>query len=152
MLFNLSNILVFFALGLGFLVAVLTLGKILRPQTPNDEKLEIYECGEHPIGQAWFNFNPRFYIVALVFLIFDVEVAFTYPVATVFRQWVAEGAGAYAFFELFLFIAILALGLAYVWKKGDLEWIKRVAADEAPKSVVTSTTPAATKSDEAKAA
>jgi NADH-quinone oxidoreductase subunit A len=128
MLFNLANILVFLGLGLGFLVMTLTVGRILRPATPDAEKLSIYECGEKPITQAWFNFNPRFYIVALVFLIFDVEVAFTYPVAVVFRRWVSEGAGAFAFAELALFILILILGLAYVWRKGDLEWIRKVAA------------------------
>jgi len=81
------------------------------------------------IAQAWFNFNPRFYIVALVFLIFDVEVAFTYPVATAFRRWVDDGLGFFAFFEIFLFVAILAVGLAYVWVKGDLEWIRRSKDD-----------------------
>lgn len=125
MLFNLANILVFLSLALGFLLVTLTVGKILRPHTPDQEKLGIYECGEKPITQAWFNFNPRFYIVALVFLIFDVEIAFTYPVATVFRRWVGDGVGAFAFLELFVFIAILGLGLAYVWAKGDLEWIRK---------------------------
>lgn len=127
MLFNLANILVFIALGLGFILVTLTLGKLLRPSTPfeNPDKLRIYECGELPITQAWFNFNPRFYIVAIVFLIFDVEVAFTYPVASVFKRWVAAGDGMVAFGELFVFVGILVLGLAYVWKKGDLEWVKR---------------------------
>lgn len=124
MLFNLANILVFVVLALGFLVLTLTVGRILRPHTPSKQKLSIYECGEKPLGQAWFNFNPRFYIVALIFLIFDVEVAFTYPVAAVFRKWVAHGAGLVAFTELFVFILILGLGLAYVWRKGDLEWIR----------------------------
>ena len=127
MLFNLANILVFIGLGFGFILVTLTLGKLLRPSTPleNPDKLKIYECGEIPITQAWFNFNPRFYIVAIVFLIFDVEVAFTYPVAAVFKRWVAAGDGQLAFAELFVFVAILVLGLAYVWKKGDLEWVKR---------------------------
>jgi len=132
MLFNLANILVFLGLALGFLIATLTIGRILRPQTPleNPDKLKIYECGELPVTQAWFNFNPRFYIIAIIFLIFDVEVAFTYPVATVFRRWVAAGGGGLAFVELFVFLAILVLGLAYVWKKGDLEWIKRLSVEE----------------------
>ena len=140
MLFNLANILVFLGLALGFLVMTLTIGRILRPNTPleNPDKLKIYECGELPITQAWFNFNPRFYIIAIIFLIFDVEVAFTYPVAVVFRRWVAEGGGALAFIELFIFLVVLFLGLAYVWKKGDLEWIRRIPADEpvAPSGVV----------------
>jgi len=129
MQFNLANILVFMGLGIGFLVVTLTVGAILRPKTPDDKKLAIYECGETPISQAWFNFNPRFYIVALIFLIFDVEVAFTYPVAVVFNRWVARGQGGLAFFELFVFIAILVLGLAYVWRHGDLEWIRQARQD-----------------------
>ena len=130
MQFDLANILVFAALGAGFLASTLLIGSLLRPSTPDPEKLGIYECGEKPIQQAWFNFNPRFYIVALIFLIFDVEVAFTYPVATVFRRWVASGAGAVAFLELAVFVGILMLGLAYVWRKGDLEWIRRLKADK----------------------
>ena len=72
--FKLANILVFIGLGVGFLVMTLTVGWLLRPKVDEESKLGIYECGETPIHQAWFNFNPRFYIVALVFLIFDVEV------------------------------------------------------------------------------
>ncbi len=127
--FKLANILVFAGLGIGFLVMTLTIGWLIRPKVDDEAKLEIYECGEAPIRQAWFNFNPRFYIVALVFLIFDVEVAFTYPVATVFQSWVAEGNGLYAFGELLVFVGILAVGLAYVWVKGDLEWVRRSKDD-----------------------
>ena len=126
MQFDLANVLVFAILGGGFLAATLFIGSLLRPHTPDPEKLGIYECGEKPVQQAWFNFNPRFYIIALIFLIFDVEVAFTYPVAAVFKRWVADGAAAFAFVELFVFIGILVLGLAYVWRKGDLEWIRRL--------------------------
>ena len=129
MQFNLANILVFFGLGVGFLVITLTIGMLIRPKVDEETKLSIYECGETPIAQAWFNFNPRFYIVALVFLIFDVEVAFTYPVATAFKRWVVEGNAAFAFFEILVFVGILALGLAYVWVKGDLEWVRRAKDD-----------------------
>src|SRR5712692_1172884 len=115
MQFELSAIFFFVCVGISIPLLMLTLGWLLRPQTPNPEKLMIYECGEVPVQQAWFNFNPRFYIVALIFLIFDVEVAFTYPVATAFNRWVQRGMGGFAFVELFIFIAILALGLAYVW-------------------------------------
>src|SRR3954462_1733049 len=113
---------------------MLTVGWILRPKVPEKDKLMIYECGEVPVEQAWFNFNPRFYIVALIFLIFDVEVAFTYPVAVVFRRFVALGQGGLAFGELFVFIAILILGLAYVWRHGDLEWIRQARQDTLDKS------------------
>ena len=79
-----------------------------------------------PLGSGWFNFNPRFYVVALVFLIFDVEVAFTYPVAVVFKRWIARGDGAVAFGELGVFMAILVFALAYVWRRGDLEWLRHL--------------------------
>ena len=129
MQFELASIFFFVVVGTSVPLLMLTVGWIVRPHTPTAEKGTIYECGEVPIESAWFNFNPRFYIVALVFLIFDVEVAFTYPVATVFRRWVQRGLGGFAFVELLLFIAILALGLAYVWRHGDLEWIKATRED-----------------------
>lgn len=124
MQFELASILVFVAVGVSVPLLMLTLGGLVRPRTPNALKNTIYECGELPSEKAWFNFNPRFYIVALVFLVFDVEVAFTYPVAVVFRRWVARGAGGFAFVELLLFVALLALGLAYVWRRGDLDWVR----------------------------
>jgi NADH-quinone oxidoreductase subunit A len=131
MQFGLANILFFVGVGIGVPFLMLFVGWLLRPKTPDPNKTMIYECGEVPVEQAWFNFNPRFYIVALIFLIFDVEVAFTYPVATVFKRYVASHLGGLAFFELFTFIVILALGLAYVWRHGDLEWIRRARADAA---------------------
>jgi NADH-quinone oxidoreductase subunit A len=78
-----------------------------------------YECGEVPEGSAWIRFNIRFYVVALIFLIFDVEIVFLLPWAVVFKKL-----GAFAFMEGLIFIGILAIGLAYVWNKGDLEWVK----------------------------
>ena len=129
MQFELASIFFFVVVGLSVPLAMLTLGWLVRPRVPTPEKLTVYECGEIPVQPAWFNFNPRFYIVALAFLVFDVEVAFTYPVAVTFRRWVQLGAGGFAFAELFVFIAILALGLAYVWRHGDLEWIKAARQD-----------------------
>ena len=129
MQFELASIFFFVAVGVAVPLTMLTLGWIVRPKTPNATKNMIYECGEIPVEQAWFNFNPRFYIVALIFLIFDVEVAFTYPVAVVFNRWVKRGMGGFAFLELFVFIAILVLGLAYVWRHGDLEWIRQSRQD-----------------------
>ncbi len=124
MSFDLASIFFFVLVGLSVPLSMLTLGRLLRPSTPDATKLSTYECGELPVEAAWFNFNPRFYIVALVFLVFDVEVAFTYPVAIVFRRFVARGLGAIAFGELVLFVGVLALGLAYVWRRGDLDWIR----------------------------
>src|SRR3954466_7986207 len=118
MQFGLANILFFVGIGVTVPFLMLFVGWLIRPKVPEKDKSMIYECGEVPVEQAWFNFNPRFYIVALIFLVFDVEVAFTYPVATVFKRYVAQGQGALAFGELFTFIAILILGLAYVWRHG----------------------------------
>jgi len=129
-LFDLSSIFFFVVVGLSVPLLMLTVGWLVRPNTPNPDKLTTYECGEIPVQAAWFNFNPRFYIVALVFLIFDVEVVFTYPVAVVFRRWVARGAGGFAFAELALFVIILMLGLAYVWRRGDLDWIRDERSDD----------------------
>ena len=124
MLVHFGAVLAFALVACGFLLATLTLGRLLRPSTQNAAKGTVYECGEQPIGAGWFNFNPRFYVVALVFLIFDVEVAFTFPVAAVFQRWLANGEGLTALVEIALFVAVLAVGLAYVWRKGDLEWIR----------------------------
>ena len=127
--FQFANVLVFF--GLAFLLCgiMFGLGLLLRPSNPHPAKLTTYECGEPPSGSAWINFNIRFYLIALVFVIFDVELAFIYPVVTVFRDWVAHGQGALALAEMFVFIGILALGLVYVWVKGDLEWLKRLPVE-----------------------
>jgi NADH-quinone oxidoreductase subunit A len=128
MLFDFTNVLVFLALGLVLSGLMLGLGALLRPSNPHASKLSTYECGEPPSGPAWINFNIRFYLIALVFVIFDVELAFVYPVAAVFRDWVTKGQGAFVFVELGLFLAILMVGLVYVWAKGDLEWLKRIPA------------------------
>lgn len=129
MLMAYASIAAFFAVAGGFILVSLLAGKFIRPDNVYAEKAETYECGEAPVGPAWFNFNPRFYIVALIFIIFDVEIAFIYPVTRVFKRWVEQGNGWFAFAEIFVFVAILMLGLVYVWVKGDLEWIRAVEGD-----------------------
>ncbi|MDG2306357.1 MAG: NADH-quinone oxidoreductase subunit A [Candidatus Binatia bacterium] len=124
--FDLANVLVFLLLGAITAALMMGLGFLLRPDNPERRKLTTYECGEPPSGSAWINFNIRFYLIALIFVIFDVEVAFVYPVATAFRQFVLDGNGLVAFLELFVFITILFVGLIYVWVKQDLEWLKKV--------------------------
>ena len=124
--FELANVLIFVLLAFATVIGLLLLTKLARPHQPTRVKNLTYECGELPASPAWFNFNPRFYVVALVFLIFDVEVSFTFPVAVVFRRWVEQGHGLVAFVELIIFIAILLVGLAYVWVKGDLDWIRKL--------------------------
>jgi NADH-quinone oxidoreductase subunit A len=130
--FQFANVLVFALLAFVLCGLMLGLGLLLRPSNPNPNKLSTYECGEPPSGSAWINFNIRFYLIALVFVIFDVELAFVYPVAAVFRDWVLRGEGLFALAEVAVFIGILAIGLVYVWVKGDLEWLKRIRAADEP--------------------
>ncbi|WP_242515687.1 NADH-quinone oxidoreductase subunit A [Sorangium cellulosum] len=124
-----ASVAAFFLVAIGFVLGSMLFGKLVRPSNPYAEKVETYECGEAPVGPAWFNFNPRFYIIALIYIIFDVEIAFIYPVATVFKRWVDQGSGLYALVEILLFVAILMLGFAYVWAKGDLNWIRAIKGD-----------------------
>ena len=114
-----SAILVFIAVATLFLAANLFLWWVLRPSRFSEEKLTTYECGENPTGSAWIQFNIRFYVFALIFIVFDVEAVFLLPWAVVFREL-----GVFAFVEGLVFLAILAVGLAYVWRKGDLEWVR----------------------------
>jgi len=114
-----SSILVFLVVAVGFLAVNLILWKVIRPSRPTEEKLTTYECGENPTGSAWIQFNIRFYVFALIFIIFDVEAVFLLPWAVVFRKL-----GLLAFAEGLVFIGILAVALAYVWRKGDLEWVR----------------------------
>ncbi|MEI8357592.1 MAG: hypothetical protein RL698_3613 [Pseudomonadota bacterium] len=124
--FEFANVLVYILLGAITAGLMLGLGWLLRPSNPERRKLSTYECGEPPSGSAWINFNIRFYLIALIFVVFDVEVAFVYPVAVAFRKYVLEGRGLQVLAELLLFIGILFVGLVYVWVKRDLEWLKRV--------------------------
>jgi len=123
--FNYTNILVFLLAGMAFVLVNMILGSLLRPRRKTGDGLEPYECGEEVIGQAWFRFDIRFYTVALVYLVFAVEIAFLLPWARVLKEaFATPGIGGVALLEGILFIAILFLGLAYVWVKGDLDWVK----------------------------
>ena len=117
-----AGILSFMAVVIGFLVVNLLVWSILRPSRFSEEKLTTYECGENPTGSAWVQFNIRFYVFALIFIIFDVEAVFLLPWAVVFRE--LGHAGPLVLMEGLVFIAILAVALAYVWRKGDLEWVR----------------------------
>lgn len=124
--FEFANVLVYILLGAITAGLMLGLGWLLRPSNPEKRKLSTYECGEPPSGSAWINFNIRFYLIALIFVVFDVEVAFVYPVAVAFREYVLGGRGLLVVLELLVFVGILFAGLVYVWAKRDLEWLKRV--------------------------
>lgn len=162
----------FASVGLLFLFVHLLLGRFLRPIAPNEEKLEIYECGEPTIGTSFVQFDIRFYVVALLFIIFDVEIAFFFPWATVFGKathlldpaltrlpaadFQAAVSGVYrelgvpealaaaptdasavltvasqlswmAFCDILVFFGVLLVGFAYVWKRGDLDWVRAVS-------------------------
>ena len=113
---------VFFAVMLGIvMVAIpLVISWLVAPSNKTKDKLDTYECGEEAEGSAWLQFNIRFYIIALIFLIFDVEVVFLFPWAVVFKEM-----GLLALIEMGIFLLILIAGLAYVWVKSDLDWVKR---------------------------
>ncbi len=113
---------VLFAVILGIIMVAipLVIQKLIAPSNKTREKLETYECGEEVDGSAWMQFNIRFYVIALIFLIFDVEVVFLFPWAVVFKKM-----GLVALIEMGIFLLILVVGLAYVWVKGDLNWVKR---------------------------
>jgi NADH:ubiquinone oxidoreductase subunit 3 (subunit A) len=114
-----SVILSFALVAIGFLVVNLLAWWVIRPSRFSEEKLTTYECGENPEGSAWIQFNIRFYVFALIFIVFDVEAVFLFPWAVVFREL-----GMLAFAEGLVFIGILVVALAYVWRKGDLEWVR----------------------------
>ena len=103
-----------------FVIVPLVIAWLVAPVNKTKEKLETYECGEVVEGSAWLQFNIRFYVIALIFLIFDVEVVFLFPWAVVFKDL-----GLLALIEMGIFLLILIIGLAYVWVKSDLDWVKR---------------------------
>ena len=160
-----ATMLVFLAVGIGFLFVNLLVGKLVRPDKPSPEKGEVYECGEEPIGSAWIQFDLRFYVVALLFIIFDVEVAFFFPWGTIFggatqladpalseatrmaisdrlldlpagtttAQSSLSAADALSLswlgvVDIAVFFSVLLVGFAYVWKRGDLDWVRAMVA------------------------
>ena len=109
---------VFLLGGVGFVLVTIFVAKLIRPARPSDLKLQNYECGEYPIGSSWVQFNVRFYIFALLFVIFDVETVFIFPWAVIYHSL-----GWFGFIEMLIFLAILIYGLLYAWKKGVLKWV-----------------------------
>jgi NADH-quinone oxidoreductase subunit A len=163
-------VLLFIVVGVGFILIHLLIGKVIRPAKMDAEKATIYECGEPTIGSAWVQFDLRFYVVALLFVIFDVEVAFFFPWAIVFGQantiaqvqpdapakesvslqlakeellgnpnatitaqtvTAAKQFAFLAFLDIIVFFGILLVGFAYLWKRGDLTWVRSTAAERA---------------------
>ncbi len=119
MLTDFGFVFIFLTLAVLFVAFSLFLSRILRPKVYDPVKLSTYECGEELLGPSWVQFNVRFYIIALIFIIFEVEVVVMYPWAVVFKEL-----GLLAFVEMLIFIAVLLVGVAYAWKAGYLEWVK----------------------------
>ena len=124
MYFDFATVLVFAIVAVLFVLVTLAAGRLLfRPRkTSRGDKGKTYECGEPTIGDAWIRFDIRFYTVALMFVIFDVEVVLLFPWGRVFREMTEAGLGWLAFVEAATFILILAAGLAYVWVRRDIDW------------------------------
>jgi NADH-quinone oxidoreductase subunit A len=117
MLEDYSWVALFLIVGIVFVAGGFITNWFVRPSVPSEQKSSTYECGEVPIGTSWIQFNVRYYLFALIFVIFDVEVVFLFPWAVVFKQL-----GLFAFVEMMIFIAILIIGLIYAWRKGILKW------------------------------
>ncbi|MCC5827826.1 MAG: NADH-quinone oxidoreductase subunit A [Phycisphaeraceae bacterium] len=115
----LLSITLFLLVGLGFVLVNLTIGRFLRPRAPHPDKASIYECGEPSIGTNWVQFDLRFYMVALFFLVFDVELALIYPWAVVFRDMPGV-----ALLLGLPFLGLILIGYIYEWYSGSLEWVR----------------------------
>ena len=159
------HLLLFLAVGAVFPLLPLLIGRLLRPDRPTESKDAIYECGEETIGTSYIRFDLRFYVVALLFIIFDVEILFFFPWATVFGTGMrlsdpalsgdaraalsesltaVDGAmlspdagfslGVVALLDLLVFFGVLLVGYAYLWKMGDLDWVRSLGSerDDAP--------------------
>jgi NADH-quinone oxidoreductase subunit A len=112
---------IFFLLGLALPLAAFTAGRLLRPHKPTPAKRISYESGADPVGDSWIQFNVRYYLFALLFVIFDVETVFLYPWATVYHE-LRSGVGLFTLVEMLVFVLLLLVGLFYAWKKRVLEW------------------------------
>jgi len=148
----LNHFLLFILAGSGMLLVPLLIGRFLRPKLPSETKDAIYECGEPTIGSSYIQFDLRFYTVALLFIIFDVEIAFFFPCtgleqgarevisqrlltdpggqSEVIHAAAARTLGLTGLCDILIFFGVLMVGFAYVWKRGDLDWIRAVGNPE----------------------
>ena len=117
---NYAAVAVFIGFGIAFVVFNYILNALITRRVPEPQKYDIYECGEVPEGQAQVQYNVRYFIFALIFVLFDVEVIFVVPWAVVFQEL-----GMFAFVEMLIFLLILIFGLVYAWRKGVLHWFTR---------------------------
>jgi NADH-quinone oxidoreductase subunit A len=120
---NYFPILMFVLVGIAVGVLPIVMGFILAPSRPDPEKLSPYECGFEAFEDARMKFDVRYYLIAILFILFDLEIAFLFPWATIFRDIVAaESIKLFGFIEMLIFVAILLIGYVYAWAKGALEW------------------------------
>lgn len=128
--FDYLNLLVFASVGFAFVFVNVLISGLIRPKRSTDVGLEVYECGEETIGDTWIQFDIRYYTVALIYVIFAVEITFLFPWAMVIRDAFATGdIGFWALLKGFLFVTILFFGLIAVWVKGDLDWVLTYEGD-----------------------
>jgi NADH-quinone oxidoreductase subunit A len=117
MLENYFPILLFILIGLAIGAVILVIGKLLGPNKPDPEKLSPYECGFEAFEDARMKFDVRYYLIAILFILFDLEIAFLFPWAIVLNE-----IGMFGFAAMMVFLSILVVGFVYEWKKGALEW------------------------------
>jgi len=117
MLIDYLPVLIYMIIAAGLVVVIVLLSELLGKKTHTPQKDMPYECGMDPIGDARHRYAVRFYVIAMFFIVFDIEAIFLYPWAVVFKPL-----GWFGFWEMLVFIGVLTVGLAYVWGKGALEW------------------------------
>jgi len=123
MLDNYFPILVFVLVGLAFGCVPILLGWLVAPNRPDSEKLSAFECGFAPFEDARMKFDVRYYLIAILFILFDLEIAFLFPWAAIFKEIVnTDAVKTFGFVEMFVFIGILVVGYVYAWAKGALDW------------------------------
>ena len=120
MIENYLPILITLVLVAGFVIVSLILTHLVGPKIPNTVKMMPYESGVDPVGETRIRFSIRFFLIALLFIIFDIEIVFLYPWAVVFSDFLSYG--PFIFFEMVVFLAILVFGFVYVWRNGALDW------------------------------
>ncbi len=123
------GLLLFAVGGLAISLGGLTIGRLVRTSLPHPEKGAPYECGEPAIGSSWVQFDLRFYVVALVFLIFDIEIALFYPWAVVYKE-----AGIAALWDMLFFFGVIVVGFLYLWRFGYLDWVRATGMKERPRT------------------
>ena len=123
MLENYFPVLIFILVGLAFGCVPVILGRVVAPFRPDEEKLTPYECGFDAFEDARMKFDVRYYLIAILFILFDLEIAFLFPWATILKEIAAnEAIRAFGAVEMLVFLGILFIGYVYVWKKGALDW------------------------------